>query len=265
MTILLRLALTGLAAYLCFCAALFLMQRRMIYPVPPGQPQPHYPPCRLVTFHGSDDSSYMGMYAAAPEGARTVVAFHGNAEDLSHQDVLAAAVTGAGLGFLAVEYPGYGMLSGPQPTEASNYAAAAAALRWLREQGIGPDRTVLFGQSLGTGIAMEMASHQFADRVILVSPFTSMVRMAKKTAPIAPVGLLLRDRYNSLAKAPKVTQPVLVVHGTEDEIVPYEQGAELCAALPNGTLVTLDGMHHNDLPLADGYPLMAQVLRFAKQ
>lgn len=263
MSLALRLALILLGAYLALCTLLFFVQRRMIYPIPPGQPQPYYPPCRLVTFPGPDGESYTGMYSPAPDEARTVVAFHGNGEDLSHQDILAQSMTSAGLGFFAVEYPGYGLLRGPKPSEAGNYAAAAAALRWLRDQGIEPDSTVIYGRSLGTGVAVEMATHGFGSRVILVSPYTSMIRMARKVVPIAPVGLLLRDRYDSLGKAPKVTQPVLVAHGTEDEIVPYSQGAELARALPSAELMTLEGLHHNDLPLGPGSRLMQRLIAFA--
>lgn len=262
---LLRLFVVSAAVYLLLCASLFLVQRRITFPAAPGEDDPFYPPFRLIELDDDEGGPMAAMYAPAPEAsARTVVIFHGNADRLSHLGPFAMGLHSKGLGVLAVEYPGYGRLHKGSPSEAALYASAAASLRWLRSQGVAPEATVLLGQSLGAGVAVEMATHGFGSRVVLISPFTSVADMARERFPFVPVSLLIRDHFDNLEKAPRVSQAVLLLHGTEDRIVPFTQGQRLAEALPQVHFEALEGLHHNDLPLADDSTIMNQIASFAK-
>ncbi|RKH67928.1 alpha/beta fold hydrolase [Corallococcus aberystwythensis] len=248
--------------YLALCAVLFAAQRSLIYPAPHSEPerlrgQPGFGVVPLA-----DGLNVDRFYLPAPPGAPTVVHFHGNGEQLLGQRGFGQALGDVGLGFLAVEYPGYGASPG-SPTEAGLYASAEAALQFLRDQGVKPEDIVLSGRSLGTGVAVEMARRGYGARMVLVSPYTSMVAMGQRTMPFLPASLLMRDRFLSLDKAPNIPIPVLIIHGEEDEVVPVDMGRTLGQRLPNARVVTVPGAHHNDVLERDGQQELARLATFA--
>ncbi|WP_338080456.1 alpha/beta hydrolase [Corallococcus exiguus] len=248
--------------YLALCALAFAAQRSLIYPAPHTEPanlrdQPGFGMVPLATGLNVDR-----FYLPAPPGARTVVHFHGNGEQLLWQQGLGQALGDVGLGFLAVEYPGYGASPG-SPSEAGLYASAEAALQFLREQGVKPEDIVLSGRSLGTGVAVEMARRGYGARMVLVSPYTSMVAMGQRTMPFLPVSLLMRDRYQSFDKAKDIPIPVLIIHGEQDEVVPVDMGRTLGQRFPKAQVVTVPGAHHNDVLERDGQQELARLAKFA--
>lgn len=205
------------------------------------------------------------MYAApADEAAPTVIFLHGNAEDIRHAKDMAQALTAEGLGFLALEYPGYGVLSKQSATEKSIYAATQAGIDWLLSRGVARKQIMIVGRSLGSGPAVEMAGRGHVARMVLITPYTSIVDMARKMMPFAPAGLLVKDRFESDRKAPAIEIPVLVIHGRQDEIIPVAMGQRMAELLPQATLELLEGSGHNDLPLRQGTPLMEQIVAFLK-
>jgi pimeloyl-ACP methyl ester carboxylesterase len=118
----------------------------------------------------------------------------------------------------------------------------------LRERGHVPAaRTVLFGQSLGTGVASALAARGAGARVVLMTPFRSIPAVASGLFPFLPVGMLIRDRFDTEARAPHITVPALVIHGTRDEVIPFAHGEALSRVLPQATLLRVEGGHHNDL------------------
>jgi len=120
------------------------------------------------------------------EGKRVVAYFHGNGEDLADSVPMISLLRSFGVGVLAVEYPGYG-IAGGRPSEEGAYAAAESALSWLRtEREVDASRVVLLGQSLGSGVACEMAKRGLGARVVLISPFTSVAAMARRVFPLLP-------------------------------------------------------------------------------
>jgi uncharacterized protein len=259
----LRIMLLGVGAfvlaYLLLCAAAWAGQRALMYPAPRAAvPLPG---------HGGyvRAGSTVLLLRPAPAGAPWVVYFHGNGEQLSDLEDLADALSARGLGFLGVEYPGYGWAEGA-PTERGIYAAAEEGLAWLRQQhGVGPGRTVLLGRSLGSGVAVELARRGRAARLVLVSPYTSMGEMAAAVFPWLPARLLVRDRFDSLSKAGALHLPTLVVHGAQDEVVPAAQGRALAAAIPDAELLWVPGAGHNDVlerGWGEAQPL-ERVVRFA--
>jgi len=212
-------------------------QTSMIFPAPAPGRSPAYPDNVVQT----REATFLYF-----EGKRVVAYFHGNGEDLADSIPMISLLRSLGVGVLAVEYPGYG-IAGGRPSEKGAYAAAESALSWLRsEQGVGPDRVVLLGVSLGTGVATEMARRGFGARMVLISPFTSVVAMAKRILFFVPASFV-RHKFDTVSKAAAIDLPVLILHGTEDEVVPYAMGERLARVFPHAELVPVSGAHHNDL------------------
>jgi pimeloyl-ACP methyl ester carboxylesterase len=194
-----------------------------------------------------------------------VAVFHGNAEQLADQVPFAEEFADAGLGAYVIEYPGYGLSSDSSTTEANVYADAQAALRHLSTNlHVSRAELVLFGRSLGTGVAAEMARRGFGCRLILVSPYSSMVAMAARTTPFLPTAWLVQDRYDTLAKVGTIRQPTLVVHGAKDSLIPPEMGSAVAAQLPSGKLYLVPQAGHNDVLFVGGQDLWGELVAFAR-
>jgi pimeloyl-ACP methyl ester carboxylesterase len=245
-------------AYLAICLAAFLGQRALLYPAPRAHREPRAPGAALVEVRAPSGARVFALHAAPrAAGDATVVCFHGNGEDLADQAWLLDALRSAGLGYFAVEYPGYGLARDQSISESAIYEAAEAALRHL--QSAGQARVVLLGVSLGSGVALEMARRGHGSRLALVAPYTSIPDVAAHHFGWLPVRLLLRDRFDSAAKALDIRQPTLIVHGTADEVVPHELGARLAKLLPGARLLAVQGAHHNDVLQGD---VLAALVRF---
>jgi hypothetical protein len=170
-----------------------------------------------------------------------------------------------GLGTVLVEYRGYGISKDGSPTESGLYADATAVLDLLAQDGTGADRIVLVGISLGTGVAAEMALRGRGRRLVLISPFTSIPRLAAKIAPVLPMSVLVRDRFDTLAKAPSIAVPTLIIHGDRDDVVPYPMGVAVAAAIPGARMVTVAGGRHNDLLFLEWSKIVGALAEEAKR
>lgn len=256
----------GLAvgAYAALVGTVYLAQRRIIYPVPGTVIRPRAEDASLEQIPVPGAHGTVGLHFVGAPDAPTLLHLHGNGEQLADLIALGRAVRARGLGFFAVEYPGYGVAEGA-PSEQANYAAAEASIEYLKTRhAVSNDRLVLQGQSLGTGVALEMARRGHGARLVLLSPYTSMVDMGKLTLPIFP-GDLIHDRYLNLAKAPSVSQPALVIHGTLDEVIPVSMGERVAEALPHAKLQLIEGGHHNDLFVLSGRQVLDAIERFCRQ
>ena len=250
--------------YAALVAGAYAFQRTLMYPAPLGAEAPALTGGRLFEIPGPERSIH-ALHVPAPADAPTVVHFHGNGESLSDQTALAEALARRGLGVFAVEYPGYGLSRASKSTEATIYEDAEAAIRFLRsELGVPHDKMVLQGQSLGTGVATEMARRGLGARLVLIAPFTSMTDMVRRVAPFLPAGLIVDDRYDSVAKAPEIRVPVLVVHGIADEVIPVAMGRRLAETFPDARLSLVPGGHHNDLFARDGRRILQEITAFAR-
>jgi uncharacterized protein len=130
-----------------------------------------------------------------------------------------------------LEYRGYG--GNPRmPSEAGLFEDAAAALRFVRAQGVPADRIVLYGESLGTGIAVWAATRHTVGAVVLESPYTSIAAAARFHYPFIPAAWLVSDRYDSLSRIGQIRAPILMLHGTRDGVIPLSLGEALFAAAP---------------------------------
>ncbi len=260
------IAALGAALYGILAFAAFVYQRDLMYPAPANPIEPRADGANLERIAAPDGTTVFALYLPAARGAPTLVHFHGNGEDLAGQAWLVQAMHRAGIGAYAVEYPGYGWAKGQSLGEDAIYAAAQIALDHLRTKlGVPRDAVVLQGQSLGTGVAAEMARRGYGAKLVLVSPFTSMVEMAALVAPFLPVRWLVRDRYETLRKAPALDLPALVIHGTSDEVIPYEMGRRIAETLPRAELVTLPNCHHGDVFFRnESDALIARIVAFAR-
>ncbi|MFL5456774.1 MAG: alpha/beta hydrolase [Myxococcales bacterium] len=253
-----RAAIVALAAiaalYLAVVAFFAAAQRSFVFPAPRGG---RVPRGNLVAGPG-----FRALWIAPQPGAPVVAHFNGNGEDLADAGPVIDLLRSIGAGVLAVEYPGYGLsrADGP-PSEEACYRAAAAALVHLRAT-LHRGPLILEGQSLGTGVAVEMASRGFGDRLILISPFTSMADVAAVHFPWLPARLLVRDRFDSAAKAPRIGMPVLLVHGDADEIVPASMSEELVHRFPQATLRIVADAGHNDLLAEHAEEVRAAIAQF---
>ena len=128
--------------------------------------------------------------------------------------------------FLIIAWRGFNGNSG-KPSEQGLYDDAKSAVSWLKSIGIKEEKIILYGESLGAAVAIEIAQNKKFAGIVLESPFTSMVEIGKKYYPIFPVSFLLKDRYESINKIKKIYFPVLVMHGKKDSIVPFEMGKKI--------------------------------------
>jgi uncharacterized protein len=196
----------------------------------------------------ADGTPIHGWWLPCPDSDQTVLYFHGNAGNLSHRggsilkirDHLHAAV-------LIVDYPGYGKSQGV-PTEATCYQTAHAAYDWLVDtQKVEPGDIVIFGASLGGGVAVELASERDHRALVLVKTFTSLPDTASYLYPWLPVHWLMRNRFDSLSRIRHCSRPIFVGHGDADRIVPYPLGQRLFdAANEPKQFYTMHGDDHND-------------------
>lgn len=215
------------------------MLRRLIYPVPPY----------TGTDHETTSAGTHLLHRPAPEGGRTIVYLHGNGSDLASVAPLAGLFVGHGLGFAAVEYPGYGPAAGARPTQRAILEAARDGLEHLA---LPAERTVLVGESLGSSVAAHLAADGLLDdeggtgRLVLVSPFTSMVAMVRRVVRVFP-RQLVPDRWETDVVAGRIGVPTLLVHGELDTLVPPEMSEALARSIGGVRRVVVPGRSHDDL------------------
>ena len=157
---------------------------------------------------------------------KTLVFFHGNAGDLKNRIYKLNLLKDFDINFLIVAYRGFSGNKG-KPTEEGLYEDAKYTLEWLGKQKISDDQIIIYGESLGTAISVEISQNKNFAGIILESPFTSMVDAGKHYYFYLPVSLLLKDRYETLDKLKNIKIPILVMHGKKDKIVPFIMGKKV--------------------------------------
>lgn len=237
---LLIVLLLPLLAYLALCALMYFGQRSQIYfPVRESSP-PLAAAIRLATGDGVD----LKIWVVPRPGPRALVYFGGNAEDVAG-NLPAFASAFAAHSLYLVNYRGYGGSTG-SPSEAGLLADATTIYDHLSARH--PELSVI-GRSLGSGVAVHLASVRDVHRLVLVTPFDSLVNVAREHFRYLPVGWLMRDRYESVRRVPAVRAPTLVVIAGADEIIPRVRATALVAAFPASQvrLEVLPGATHNGL------------------
>ncbi|MBM4070970.1 MAG: alpha/beta hydrolase [Planctomycetes bacterium] len=187
-------------------------------------------------------------------GARGAILYcHGNAGNLSHRGAAIGKIRDLlGESVLIFDYPGYGKSAG-RPSEQGCYRSAEAAYDWLVDkQKIAADNIIIYGGSLGGGIAVDLASKRTHRALVLVKSFTSAPDVGQSIYPWLPVRWLMRNRFDSLSKIGKCRKPVFIAHGTADSLIPFELGKQLYEAANEPKMFfPINGDDHNSpLPAA---------------
>jgi|TARA_B100001093_G_scaffold247074_1_gene236534 uncharacterized protein len=157
---------------------------------------------------------------------KTLIFFHGNAGNLFNRVHKLNELNKLDINILIVSWRGFSDNPG-KPTEQNLYNDAKMSIKWLNNLGINNNQIILYGESLGTGVAVELGQENIFNSIILESPFTSIAKAAKIYYPYLPINLLLKDRYDSIDKISRIAKPILIMHGMKDDIIPQEMGVEL--------------------------------------
>jgi fermentation-respiration switch protein FrsA (DUF1100 family) len=220
------------AGYLALGALLFAFQRRLIYFPDRTRPSPaayDAPDLTEVRYRTADGLTLAGWdRAPADAGAAVIVHFHGNAGHIGDRAALVKGYIAAGFGLFLAEYRGYGGNRG-RPSERGLYADGRAALDFVIAEGAAPARIAVYGESLGTAVAIELAATTPVGALVLEAPFTSAVDIGAAAYPFVPVRWLMLDRFDSARRIGAVTAPVLILHGEHDTTVPVGHGRRLLA------------------------------------
>ena len=245
-----RLLLVGLCVLLMHCR--FLVNLFSFFPDRHDVPPPdRLPPGVQERFIGTADGERLQCYWIPRPGSRyLLIYFHGNAGNIGHRLPDLRILADMHLNVLGVGYRGYGRSTG-RPSEAGIYADGQAALAHAgRELGFGPERVIVFGRSIGSSVAVRTAMDETLAAVILVSPMTSGKAVGRQGG-FGPLAFLAGDAFDNLSRIGRIRSPLLIVHGTADEVIPFAMGRELYDAAPQPkTFAPVRGAGHNDLGTA---------------
>ena len=256
------LALPALA-YAAIVGYLAARQRSFIFHPPAGRPDPvDMARAGFVPADGEGADGATPRFWISPAqapGTPMVVFLHGNASTVADGAAKLAPLREAGFGVMLVEYPGYGGAPG-KPTEDTILRQAGEALEALAHAGIGPERVVLWGESLGTGVATRLAVGRGVAGVILEAPFTSVADRAQEIYWWTPARWIVLDAFDNLSRIARIGAPLLVLHGERDETTPAAHGRRLLAAAaePKRGVFFAEGGH---VDLAE-HGMMREVLSF---
>jgi hypothetical protein len=248
------ISLLSIAAgiFVLLSLAIYLLQGKMVFlanmpgralTASPGDIGLEYENVSLPT---PDGERLHGWFVPAAGSRGVVLFFHGNAGNISHRLDSIGIFHQLGLDVMIIDYRGYGQSSG-SPTEQGTYLDAQAAWSYLvDERSIPAGRIIVFGRSLGGAIGAWLGARQTPAAVIIESSFTSGVDMARRLYPFLPVRLITRIRYPVEEYASRLDCPVLVVHSRDDEIMPFEMGQSIYAAVkPRKSFLEIRGDHNN--------------------
>jgi len=248
MTMLTGIGIIAICLYVGFAAMLYFTQRSLMYfpdttrttPAQAGLPQ-----AEEVTLTASDGLRVIAWHIAPTADKPVILYFHGNGGALRYRVERFKKLVVDGVGLVALEYRGYGGQAG-SPSEKGFIADAEAAYAFAAAR-YPVQQIVLWGESLGTGVAVELAAERPVGRVILEAPFTSAAALAATHYWYVPVRLLMKDQFHSDERIGKITAPLLILHGVHDHIVPYAMGERLfeLANKPKHIVKFLDGGHED--------------------
>jgi fermentation-respiration switch protein FrsA (DUF1100 family) len=246
----------GAAAWLAGCSVIdrfTFFPDRAVGPPPPGVEE------RWIS---TEDGQRLHAWSARPPRAGpTLLWSHGNAGNIDSRRDLLLALTHRGLGVLAYDYRGYGKSTG-SPDEAGVYRDALAAFDSEVAAGRAPRDIVCFGESLGGVVSIDLATRRACGAVVVGSTFTRLADVARRH--YGPLAVLAGDRFNALGRISRLSAPVLVAHGDQDEIVPFALGQRLFEAAPAPRrFLRLAGAGHNDALVYPG--LLDAVAAFARE
>jgi pimeloyl-ACP methyl ester carboxylesterase len=248
-----RFVAVTIGVYIAACVFVALAYRPFLFPRPSRAP---------ITPAGSkvvEGGTAKALRFGPDDATTTIVFFHGNGELADDGEWLARQFVAQGFAVYLAEYPGYGMSAGAGgPSEKRIYEDAEAIVRATNATNA---QIVLMGMSLGTGVATEMAARGHGRALVLLAPYTSIPAVAQSHVRHFPMGLLMRDRFDTLSKAPSISMPVFVAHGDKDEVIPFEMGETVAHTFPKGRFNAVSGATHMTLFQYDDH-LMSKIVDF---
>lgn len=225
-------------------ALVYLNQHRLIY-APPVIRDDIPAGYSYITFQTPDRLELRAGYLPPREGMPTLLFFHGNASNWQSSAMVTDQLAERGYGILAAEYRGYSGNPGT-PSENGLYEDARGAWRFLREQqGVAESDIVLIGNSIGSGVAVQLATEVRARALVLISPFDSLEETASRKLRWLPVRMLLQDRYANDEKLPEIGEPILILHGEADSLIALEQAQSLARVRDDTVIETFPGWGHD--------------------
>lgn len=253
----LALALRSLLLfYLVLAGVAYFFSNQLIFRPPPASYQDSAEVLKLATRAGEKISA---LYFPNPQATYTILYSHGNGSDLGSIRPLLIALQQLGFSVLAYDYRGYGTSEGA-PSEHNAYQDIAAVYQYLTATlQISPDRIILYGHSVGSGPSIDLATRHPVAGVILEGAFTSTFRVVTQI-PILPF-----DRFDNLSKIRAVRSPMLIVHGTEDRVIPFKHGQQLFEqANQPKQFVAIAGADHSDLMEVAGLKYRKALMEFVQ-
>jgi fermentation-respiration switch protein FrsA (DUF1100 family) len=213
----------------------------------------------VLKITSGDGEKINAVFLESPDAEYTILFSHGNAEDLGNVVPFMTQFQALGYSVLMYDYRGYGTSEG-KPSEKKTYQDVEAAYRWLvNEKNIPPNRIIAHGRSVGGGPATWLAAHHEVAGLVIESTFVSAFRVKTRWP------LLLWDKFNNLKRIQHVQCPVLVMHGREDEILPFWHGEKLFNAAPDPKMnLWIDGAQHNDYAYVAGEDYMDSFQAFVE-
>jgi len=261
MTALIAVLAVLLFVYVGLAAMLYFTQRSMMYfpeTIHTSPAEAGLPEAEEISLTAADGVRIVGWHVAPRDGQPVILYLHGNGGALRYRVERFHRLIKEGVGLVAIEYRGYGGSEGI-PSEAGLFADAEAAYAFAASR-YRPDQLVLWGESLGTGVAVYLAAEKPVGRVILEAPFTSTAAVAAQRYWFMPVRLLMKDQFRSDERIANVSAPVLILHGLNDRTVPYAMGEQMFdLAKGNKHIVRFIDGGHEDL---DQYGALHAVGRF---
>ena len=227
-----KVVLWIVAVYAVICVVAYFGNRRFMYFPDPARTPPAeagLDSIEEVEIATSDGVTLVAWQAPAKADKPTILYFHGNWANAANRASKIDTILESGFGIFYLNNRGYGG-SGGKPTEQNNIADAIAAYDHLVKYGASADKIVAYGESLGSGQAVRLATQRTVAAVVLEAPLTSTVDVARAAYFWLPLGLLLTDKYNNERNISSVTAPVLVLHGAQDEVIPVEMGWQVYRA-----------------------------------
>lgn len=244
-----KIGLGLVALYSLAVLATYFLQRRLIYFPDTQRISPasvNLPEVEERVLETADGARVLVWFGRAKAGYPTLLYFHGNAGSFEFRQERIRRYMARGYGIYMMTYRGYGGSSG-SPSERNNVADGKLAYQSLVAEGVSPDDIIVYGESLGSGIAVQLAASERVGGLMLDAPYTSLVDVAEEVYPYLPARLLMTDRYETMDYIGQVTAPLLVMQGENDEVVPIAMGrAVFAAANEPKTLRTFPGAGHSD-------------------
>ncbi|MGL4324642.1 MAG: alpha/beta hydrolase [Beijerinckiaceae bacterium] len=217
------------AIYIFICGYMFFAQRSLQYRPDPARADPGQsglPSAQEITLQATDGETLVAWWLAPRDASAPVyLYFHGNAGNLARRAGRFERLSRHGAGVFAVAYRGYSGSTGT-PSEAGFYRDANAAYAWLTQK-IPGQRVIAFGESIGTGVAVQIASDNNVRALVLDAPYSSTADVARHRYPWLPISILMRDQFRSDLRAPSIKVPVFIAHCTGDRTIPLEFGEAL--------------------------------------